>query len=60
MTTTDMIVDEAERLQARVRELETALWKYGQHHPLCKVDADTRTRCDCGYTAALTPSEPRR
>ena len=52
----DGIAEWRERIHAMEDEharLRAALWKFGQHHPLCAVDADTRTPCSCGYSAAL-------
>ena len=49
-----MVVALIDRLQEELAEARAALWKYGQHHPLCEVDADTMTPCGCGYVKALT------
>lgn len=38
-------------LQARIRELEKALSRYGRHEPSC----DCIDTCDCGLDKALNP-----
>lgn len=47
------------RLQARVRELEAALRKYGSHIGRCPTDDElSHDECHCGYKAALATPEP--
>lgn len=45
---------------ARIAQLEAALWKYGRHDTTCNVNVnytDDGASCTCGLDAALTPPE---
>lgn len=52
------LVEERDALRARVRELEGALEKYGEHEVSCEFyDGNA---CDCGLESALPAPAPGR
>lgn len=37
----------------RIKELEAAVWQYGEHHNECPAMRGFQYQCDCGFNAMI-------